>query len=326
MRLTMILAVLFVATTGLRAQDGSVAIHRFWSHSLARTKHYAVYLPPSYGRDPVRRYPVVYYLHGRGDDEYSWIGRAQIDWVMDSLVRVGIPEIILVMTDGDDGWWTTGDSSATRPPCLGNAWTDEPPEVYCTTGTRYDEYVVHELVPHIDSAYRTKAGRQTRGVAGASMGGFGALFLALTHSDIWSAAASHIGVVSPLYVGPRPFSGTATYATSTEQLADYWKPLKPFWDSWVSVFGTTYSNWVDRDPLHLLMRLRVQNSARVPELYLDAARDDSTFADQTRALHAELTALSVSHAFSEWPGGHDWTFLRAHVASSLVWMASQIAK
>jgi len=326
MRAVIVLGLILAASTSLRAQEGTVQIQRFWSRTLGATKHYVVYLPPSYARDSSRRFPVAYYLHGQDDNETDLVAKAQIDLVMDSLVQAGIPEMIIVMPDGDNGWWIDGDSSVALTACAGNAGTGEPPETYCVARVRYDEYLVRDLVPRIDSLFRTKADRRARGVAGASMGGFGAVVLALTHPTIWSAAMSEIGVVSPLYVGPRPFTGTSAYATTVGQVNEYWKsrgwPAGPLW---ASVFGSDISGWVRRDPLHLLRRLRDESPTLVPALYLDAARDDTLFVDQSRVFHSELDALHITHVFTEWPGGHDWSFVRAHVGSNLAWLGDQIA-
>ena len=67
----------------------------------------SIYLPPSYDRDTTRRFPVAYYLHGLSGDETDWLSKGSIDVVGDSLFARGAPETIVVLPDGDDGWYTT---------------------------------------------------------------------------------------------------------------------------------------------------------------------------------------------------------------------------
>src|SRR5437899_3240900 len=86
---------------------GTVHEDVFLSPSLGVRKHLVVYLPPSYGRDTTRRYPVAYYLHGLSGTETDWLSKGSIDAVADSLFARGTPETIIVLPDGDDGWYTT---------------------------------------------------------------------------------------------------------------------------------------------------------------------------------------------------------------------------
>ena len=136
----LLFALLLVIAAPLDAQQGTVQVRRVHSAALGVTKHYVVYLPPSYALTPARRYPVAYYLHGRNDDETMWVAKAQLDLVMDSLVRAGMPEMIVVMPDGDDGWWTDWDALPGAGPCDGNARTDEPALSYCVTHPQYARY------------------------------------------------------------------------------------------------------------------------------------------------------------------------------------------
>ena len=81
---------------------GDVRADVFESTALGVRKHVVVYLPPSYGKDTTRRYPVVYYLHGLSGTERDWLSRASIDVAADSLFAHGTPEMIIVLPDGDE--------------------------------------------------------------------------------------------------------------------------------------------------------------------------------------------------------------------------------
>ena len=320
---------------------GTVQIDSLWSQSLGGQKYYEVYLPPSYGLDTTRRYPVAYYLHGLYGNERNWVELGHLDHVMDSLTALGSPEMIVVMPDGDDGWYTTWTELDDYSTCIRDTLRTESAATYCVRRPHYDDYIAHDLVPHVDSAYRTIGDRPHRAIAGLSMGGYGAVALALQYPGAWSAAASHSGVLSPTYVGPRPFAGSPTYATTFAQIEAQWGAEQNRGYRWISrarAFGRDISGWRSRDPA---WRLRQRLAARpttdspshdsptsnspIPALFMDVGRDDG-LADETRAFHAELTRLGIPHEYAEWPGTHNWDYWRAHVGQSLAWIASLISE
>ena len=98
---------------------GTVADIRFWSQMLGTTKHARVYLPPSYATGE-KRYPVAYYLHGASGSEADWSTQGRLGATMDSLVASGMPELIVVMPDGDDGWYTTWNALGNFSECSRN--------------------------------------------------------------------------------------------------------------------------------------------------------------------------------------------------------------
>ncbi len=129
----------------------------------------AVYLPPSYSRERNRRYPVVYLLHGYGrtaDDWYPFIG---LPGSMDRDIAAGTArEMILVIPDGNTLYG-------------GSMYSSSP-----TTGD-WETYITHDLVSYIDSHYRTVANRNSRGLGGHSMGGYGVWRLAMRYPEVYSA-------------------------------------------------------------------------------------------------------------------------------------------
>ncbi|HYL20320.1 MAG TPA: alpha/beta hydrolase family protein [Gemmatimonadales bacterium] len=298
---------------------GTVCVERFFAPSLGVTKHYLVYLPPSYAIESSRRYPVAYYLHGLSGSESDWVSFAGIDVVADSLVARGMPEMILVMPDGDDGWYTNWATPRSYEECANGTASDRAAPTYCVRTPRYEDYIALDLVRHVDSTYRTLADRRHRGIAGLSMGGYGALMLALDHPDLFAAAASHSGVLSPLYGGPHPFAPPARYLTSIDSLRAAWGGV---WPSVAPAFGGTIEGWEARDPARRARLLKTTGGG-IPALFLDAGSQDGV-ADQSRALHAELTSMGVPHTYAEWPGKHDWKYWHAHVGESLRWLAERI--
>lgn len=148
----------------------------------------AVYLPPSYAAGTARRYPVVYLLHGFDGDPDQWAGeRMRLPRAMDSLAAAGaVREMIVVMPDGKNALG-------------GSFWANT------AAAGRWEDFLVREVVEHVDWRYRTMRGAAGRGIAGWSMGGHAALRLAGSHPEVFGAA----------------------YALSPCCLGDLWADLSP---------------------------------------------------------------------------------------------------
>jgi enterochelin esterase-like enzyme len=136
-------------------------------------REFVTYLPPSYLTEPKREYPVVYLLHGINGGSREWEPR-EIDDVLDGLWQGGLAESIVIMPDGESLWYS-----------------DQP-----DGGTPWRSMFLTEMVPLVDTEYRTLEGRDFRALSGVSMGGFGAWSLGLSNPGMFSSIASHIGSLS----------------------------------------------------------------------------------------------------------------------------------
>ena len=317
-------AILLWPFHGLPAQ-GRVETRQVPSRALGVEKAILVYLPASYGRSSIR-FPVAYYLHGGGGKERTWIDRLALDSIADSLQRRGIPAAILVMPDGDTGYWIDWEEpDGFRTRCAADprrAMLKEPIATYCVPRGRYESYLVEDVVPYVDSLYRTRADPSHRGIAGFSMGGYGAVFLAARHPDLFSAAVSHSGVVAPLYVGPHPYAEQAVFAGTVSEILDQWPSYR--WPLFLVEFGRDTSGWWARDPFRQIDRLLAAGRP-VPYLSVDVGTMDR-FADQSRALSDTLRKRGVAHRYREWPGGHDEAYWRAHAGEGLAWLLDHITR
>jgi len=301
---------------------GVVITDTLWSQSLGTKKAVVVYLPPSYAASPSRRYPVAYYLHGAFGSEVDWTKSGHLNDVMDSLVAAGGPEMIIVMPDGDDGWYTTWNSLVTVEACRKTAPAREPADTYCVPWQHYDDYVARDIVQFTDKTFRTRADRQHRAIAGLSMGGYGTMALSFEYPEVWSAAASHSGVLAPLYRGPAPFDGHPQWAKSGADLEQGWGPR--FWPIVAPAFGRDTAAWWSRDPGRRLERLVAKSGKpSVPLLFADCGTEDG-LVNENRAFKAKVESLGLPLVYHEWPGQHDWTYWRAHVGESLHWIGEKI--
>ncbi len=306
-----------------RAQ-GSLDSASFWSQSLGLRKNFRIWLPPSYAANPTRRYPVAYYLHGLWGAEDNWTRLGGLQQSLDSLTAAGMPELIVVMPDGDDGWYTTwnvlGDYGGCRTNFTPRA--GDTVDSYCVPWPHYDDYIARDLVAWVDSTWRTLPERRHRAIAGLSMGGYGAMTLALAYPDVFSAAASHSGVLSPLLLGPHPFTAPPRYAGDMAVLREAWGDR--FWPLIRPMFGPDTTGWWSRDPSRKARRLAGRARDSLPALFVDVGTEDE-LVDQNRAFHYELQALRIPHQYAEWPGRHDWPYWTLHARESLRWIAARIA-
>jgi S-formylglutathione hydrolase FrmB len=128
----------------------------------------AVYLPPGYSDATTTRYPVLYLLHGIFGGFTDWTKHWNIKGAMDEMIRAGAKPYIVVMPNGSN--------------LLGGGFYLDSP-----VSGKWETYLLRELVPMIDRDFRTIANPASRGVAGHSMGGFGALRLAMRHPDVFGS-------------------------------------------------------------------------------------------------------------------------------------------
>lgn len=163
-----------------------VSHHTWGSEAIGETVGFTVYLPPGYGDSPERRYPVIYFLHGAGGNENA--DGPGFAGIVDRLIKAGrVPEAICVFPNG-------GMSGYRNNP---------------RTGINAETMIIDELVPLVDRQWRTLANRNARVIAGYSMGGGGAVHLALKHPQVFSAAASLAGAMTSRDTGELPVDLTA---------------------------------------------------------------------------------------------------------------------
>lgn len=304
-----------------QAPQGVVRSDTMWSQSLGALKVLTVYLPPSYATAPGKRYPLLVYLHGLGGNERNWIDAGRLPRTLDSLAAATHREAIVVMPDGDDGWYTTWNGLADVAGCQADTVRRERAVSYCVPWQHYDDYIARDLVAHVDQRYRTTKRVAERGIGGLSMGGYGAVTLALTYPDVFSAAASHSGVLSPRLLAPATATVAASYAGNSSQLEavsrGLWRSLRP-------AFGKDTIGWAARDPRTIVARsLSRRASSSLPALYLDCGIDDA-YLLQNRDFHQTLLRLGVSHHYAEHPGAHTWSYWSAHAAESLDFLLQRV--
>jgi S-formylglutathione hydrolase FrmB len=156
--------------------EGSrIEFHTFQAPSLGgRVAAYSVYLPPSYHRSE-HSYPVVYFLHGMWNDHTSWTVEryGNIPQRLEALIlEKAIPEVIAVHPNGENSFYTD----------------------YLDGSSQYEALICSDLIEEVEAKFRVRKERKARSIGGVSMGGYGALKIALKHPELYSVAAG----VSPI--------------------------------------------------------------------------------------------------------------------------------
>lgn len=170
---------LFLLTALLNAQQGKVYDNlTVPSKILKMDRKFAIYLPPDYETSQ-RSYPVLYLLHGAGDDQTGWVQFGEVQWIADKAIREGTATpMIIVMPDantGQRGYFND----------IKGEW-------------RYEDFFFQELMPYVEKTYRIKGEKRYRAVAGLSMGGGGSFMYALHHPELFSSACPLSAYIGPL--------------------------------------------------------------------------------------------------------------------------------
>jgi enterochelin esterase-like enzyme len=202
---TILLCIILYMPVFVFAQSGKVQDNlTLPSKILKGNRNYAVYLPPDYETSQ-RSYPVLYLLHGGGDDQTGWVQFGEVLNIADREILEGrATSMIIVMPDANTG--TRGYFND-----LKGEW-------------RYEDFFFEEFMPYIEKTYRIKTEKRYRAVAGLSMGGGGSFMYALHHPELFSAAC-------PLSASTGPLSLEATKAWleqrnlkgTDEQVETYYK-------------------------------------------------------------------------------------------------------
>jgi putative tributyrin esterase len=211
-------------------------------------------------------FPVFYLLHGLSDDYAAWARRTRIEMYVRNW------PLIVVMPDGYRGFYTNN-----------------------SHGPAYATYIAEELVHLIDRTFPTRPTRSARAIGGLSMGGYGALRLALGYPDRFLSATSHSGAM---------MHGHHNRCSPDSALAR---------DEFHIIFGSK-PRGSDHDLLTLARRCKARG--RLPRLRIDCGTEDFLL-DDNRAFHLALQRLKIPHEYEQFPGEHNWDYWDTHIQRAL---------
>jgi S-formylglutathione hydrolase FrmB/N-acetylneuraminic acid mutarotase len=295
-----------LSSTSETSGQGTFTNIKFYSISLQMERNVQIYLPEGYNEQDSIRYPVVYFLHGATLDHNAY---QNLLGILNSLIdEAKISPVIVVKPDGSVGPWN------------GSFYTNS--ELY----GNFEDYIIHDLPAYVDSTYKTIATRDKRAIMGHSMGGYGAMKIALKHPDQYCAVASHSGPLDfshfpdriPGIVAENGGVPVSEYVPSMERflttlfytLAGAFSPNldhPPYLvdfpiDSMGNPIDSVFHRWSLNDPACLAADM--DRSSRMA-IYFDCGEQDElqTFPFNT-GFADSLDKLGISYDFQPFTGGH----------------------
>ena len=254
------------------------------SKILGHDVPFCVLLPSSYDSDATQRYPVLYFLHGIGENEQVLLNSGGLLLVQDLRDQKQIGEFLIVTPAAGRSFYLNSRDGRVR----------------------YEDFFIREFIPYIESHYRIRMGRRSRGIAGVSMGGYGALRFAFKYPQMFAA----VSVNSAALLKELP-----KVKLSDEQETTLARVLG-------SAFGAPFDDayWTRNNPFTL-----ARNPPRPAglKIYFDCGTEDEYgFNVGAQAFHDLLVARGIPHEFHLYPGGHDWTYFAQHFPALLEFQSS----
>lgn len=315
-----LLSLLVMSAKTIFAQ-GTVVFETVYSKSLegnylgdSPDRAVAIYLPPDYEENVQKHYPVIYLLHGYTLDERDWLkdGRLGMDikLILDGLIgQKKIQPMIVVMPNGYNkyqGSWYTNSS------VIGN----------------WEDYIVVDVVEYIDSTYRTLARRESRGIAGLSMGGTGAFKLAMKHPDVYCAVFSlSAGFISFEHsiMGPdyKPYLINAANETDPARFNSLYSKVRvaiasaaafapnknrfPYYgdfpvDSNGALIDTNWTKWLQHDA-YTMISSYANNLLQLDSIWVECGTNDDLYTSN-KMISQALDSEGIVHTWDEFLGGH----------------------
>ena len=268
---------IFTITSILVAQTGKVMDNlTMTSKILKMDRKYAIYLPPDYETSQ-RSYPVLYLLHGGGDDQTGWVQFGEVLHIADKAINEGSATLMIIaMPDASTG--KRGYLNEVK-----GEW-------------RFEDFFFEEFMPFIEKTFRVKGEKRYRAISGLSMGGEGTFVYALHHPELFSSAC--------------PLSA-ATGPRSIEELKNYklWQGVQGITDAEKESYFKKYN------VLSLIENIP-DNQKRAVRWYIDCGDDDFLY-EGNSLVHIAMRKKEIPHEFRIRDGGHSWTYWRTSLPTVL---------
>jgi putative tributyrin esterase len=289
------LAALALASRSADAQTPPVKTVTIDAPSIGRKTAYNIALPADYETSGDKRYPVLYLLHGFSSNYTAWanLGAARASKGLD---------LIVVMPDGGNSWYLNWAESSEGQK---NDW---------------DDFIVKDLIGHVDSTYRTIAAREGRAINGLSMGGFGGLALGLRHPDLFCSIGSHSGALSfAKGVGDRLRSGQELPQRKNQpsdnpnariQIEGFRSQAER------TPKGKLFLKAEDADAADPFKLVLAVPKDKLPHIYVDCGTEDR-LVTASRDFAKLLMEHNIPFVYAESPGGHTGQYWSREIGTSV---------
>jgi len=239
------------------------------SEILKSERKFAVYLPPDYETSE-RSYPVLYLLHGMGDDQTGWIQFGEILRIADKAILDGnATPMIVIMPDANTekvGYFNSIEGN----------WN-------------YEDFFFNEFMPHVEKKYRIKSEKRFRAIAGLSMGGGGSFMYAMHHPELFSSACPLSAYIGPLSV-------------------DDFKNQLQRMNSKVTDEAKIQAYFENHNAVSLIENTEVERLKSV-RWFIDCGDDDFLY-EGNSLIHIAMRKKDILHEYRVRNGGHTWTYWR----------------
>jgi len=269
----------FILPPSLHAQS-RIDCNAINSRILKRPVHYCVYLPAGYdagaSKRPPQSYPVLYFLHGLGDNERTLFNSGGWTLLDDLRQQHKMGEFLIAAPEGGRTFYINSADNSVR----------------------YSDFFLQEFVPLIEAKYRIAKGRVNRAVSGISMGGYGALRFAFAHPEMFTAVSAQ---------------SAALITESPQELDTASRSGAPLGKTLASAFGDPIApqHWKENDPF-VLAQKKVTALRRLA-IYFNCGRDDNYgFEKGAAALHVQLQKEGIKHEYHPYPGDHSLSYFLSH--------------
>lgn len=276
--LLVILAGLF--SSHARAQ-GRIDCSSMPSKILQRPVRYCALLPPSYLSAPKKNYPVLYFLHGLGQNEQALMLGGGWGLIEDLRRHGTIGDFLIVAVEGRGSFFINSADGRQR----------------------YSDFFLGEFLPRVETQFRVLRGRQTRGITGLSMGGYGALRFAFSHPELFGSVS---------------VQSAALITQSPKQMTAELEHAGPLANLLGDVFGNPINvvHWNQNSPF--ILASRNQGRIKMMAIYINCGQqDDFGFEVGASKLHQQLLAEGVPHTFRLYPGGHRPDYFLSHLGETI---------
>jgi S-formylglutathione hydrolase FrmB len=278
----LLLFILFLVPLGSYAQ-GRMDCAALNSRILKQTVRYCVLLPDDYDatatNHPRTPYPVLYFLHGLGENEQALFKGGDWDLIQDLRQQNKIGQFVIVAPEGKNSFFINSADGKVR----------------------YSDFFIQEFIPYVESKYFVTKNRAGRAIAGLSMGGYGALRFAFAYPEMFSAVSAQ----SAALMAPRELNA------GSQIRAESGSPLGP-------VFGDPINipHWLRNDPFELA-RVNKAGIKKLAIYFNCGKEDDFGFEVGAEALDRQLKSEGIMHEFHLYPGNHSAEYFASHLGETL---------
>jgi S-formylglutathione hydrolase FrmB len=277
----LVLLASFIGFSRPAASQGRIDCSSLPSKILQRSVRYCVMLPPSYETEPNKKYPILYFLHGLGQNEQALMLGGGWGLVQDLRQRRTIGDFLIAAPEGRASFFINSADGRER----------------------YSDFFLTEFMPHVESHFRVVRNRKLRGITGLSMGGYGALRFAFSHPELFGSVSAQSAAL--ITEPPKQLNADLRHGGPVGRLLG-------------GVFGNpiNVAHWNQNSPFVLARRNRTR--LKTQAIYINCGQqDDFGFEEGASKLHQQLVAEGIPHEFHLYPGGHTPDYFLSHLGETL---------